>query len=211
MKFSLKPLLLAACMTAGLTATGLAQASLGAWVQDKALGLEQYRAGLTTSMVTVDGHDIKVFTRHLDSAEPCIVMIHGFTARGAHWFRMAQKMPDDRCVIALDLPDAPDAQARLDKIGQGVRYIGCDLGKLEELEVMAKALPWSIMLIGITQVLAAIGKGAMARFASMRDVATLLGELILATLALLTGRARFDRADTWAVVCGRTTSIGGWR
>jgi NAD(P)-dependent dehydrogenase (short-subunit alcohol dehydrogenase family) len=43
-------------------------------------------------------------------------------------------------VIALDLPDAPDAQARLDKIGAGVRYIGCDLGKLTELEAMAKAL-----------------------------------------------------------------------
>ncbi|MEK6789763.1 MAG: alpha/beta hydrolase [Pseudomonadota bacterium] len=109
MKFSLKALLLASCMTAGLSATGLAQASLGAWVQDKALGLEQYRAGLTTSMVSVDGHDIKVFTRHLDSSEPCIVMIHGFTARGAHWFRMAQKMPDDRCVIALDLPGFGDS------------------------------------------------------------------------------------------------------
>ncbi|MES3041568.1 MAG: alpha/beta hydrolase [Pseudomonadota bacterium] len=105
MKFSLKTLLLAA----GLTATGVAQASLGVWVQDKALGLEQYRAGLTTSMVSVDGHDIKVFTRHLDNSAPCLVMIHGFTARGAHWFRMAQKMPEDRCVIALDLPGFGDS------------------------------------------------------------------------------------------------------
>ena len=43
-------------------------------------------------------------------------------------------------VIALDLPDAPDAQARLDKIGAGVRFIGCDLGKLDALESMAKVL-----------------------------------------------------------------------
>lgn len=48
--------------------------------------------------------------------------------------------------------------------------------------------------------LAAIGKGALSRFAAVKEVATLLGELILATLALLRGRARFDRADTWAVV-----------
>ncbi len=109
MKLSLKTLLLGTCLTVGLTATNLAQASLGAWVQDKALGLEQYRADLTTSMVTVDGHDIKVFTRHLDSSEPCIVMIHGFTARGAHWFRMAQKMPAERCIIALDLPGFGDS------------------------------------------------------------------------------------------------------
>lgn len=105
MKFSLKTLVLAA----GITATGLAQASLGAWVQDKALGLEQYRAGLTTRMIKIDGHDIKVFTRQLDSSEPCIVMIHGFTARGAHWFRMAQKMPAERCIVALDLPGFGDS------------------------------------------------------------------------------------------------------
>jgi len=48
--------------------------------------------------------------------------------------------------------------------------------------------------------LAALGKGALSRFESVRDVATLLGELVLATFALLRGRARFDRADTWAVV-----------
>ena len=48
--------------------------------------------------------------------------------------------------------------------------------------------------------LATVGKGALSRFAAVKEVATLLGELILATFALLRGRARFDRADTWAVV-----------
>lgn len=48
--------------------------------------------------------------------------------------------------------------------------------------------------------LAALGKAALSRFAVVKEVATLLGELILATLALLRGRARFDKADTWAVV-----------
>ena len=48
--------------------------------------------------------------------------------------------------------------------------------------------------------LAAVGRDALARFAALREVATLLGELILAVLALLRGSARFDRADTLAVV-----------
>ncbi len=48
--------------------------------------------------------------------------------------------------------------------------------------------------------LAAVGKAALSRFETLHGVATLLGELILATLAMLRGRSRFDRADTWAVV-----------
>ena len=36
--------------------------------------------------------------------------------------------------------------------------------------------------------LAALGKAALSRFAAVKEVATLLGELILATLALLRGR-----------------------
>lgn len=81
-----------------------AQASLGNWVQDSALGLEQHFANLTRSTYRVDDHDIVVFSRHTDSAEPCIVMIHGFTARAAHWFRMAKALPAERCIIAMDLP-----------------------------------------------------------------------------------------------------------
>ena len=48
--------------------------------------------------------------------------------------------------------------------------------------------------------LAALGKEALSRLEMLRSVATLLGELILATIALLRGRARFDRTDTWAVM-----------
>lgn len=48
--------------------------------------------------------------------------------------------------------------------------------------------------------LAALGKAALSRFEMLQGVATLLGELILAAIALLRGRARFDHADTWAVV-----------
>lgn len=87
-----------------LTLASSAQASLGGWVQETALGFEQYKAGLERSSYRVDDHDIVVFSRHSDSAEPCIVMIHGFTARAAHWFRMAKDLPAERCVIAMDLP-----------------------------------------------------------------------------------------------------------
>lgn len=48
--------------------------------------------------------------------------------------------------------------------------------------------------------LAAIGKNTVVRLESAREVATLVGEIILAFIALLRGRARFDRADSWAVV-----------
>jgi NAD(P)-dependent dehydrogenase (short-subunit alcohol dehydrogenase family) len=37
-------------------------------------------------------------------------------------------------VIALDLPDAPGARATLDGIAPGVRFFGCDLNDLVELE-----------------------------------------------------------------------------
>lgn len=81
-----------------------AHAGLGLWLQEKALGLEQQLAGLQTRQVTVEDHDIPVFVRHLESGQPCAVLVHGFTARGAHWFRLARHLPDARCVITLDLP-----------------------------------------------------------------------------------------------------------
>lgn len=81
-----------------------AQASFGGWLQDAALGLEQRLAGLERTTIRIDNHDIVVFSRHTDSIEPCIVMIHGFTARAAHWFRMAKALPSERCIIAMDLP-----------------------------------------------------------------------------------------------------------
>lgn len=43
-------------------------------------------------------------------------------------------------VIALDRPDAPDAQAVLDAIAPGVRFFGCDLNDLAGLESAATAL-----------------------------------------------------------------------
>jgi len=48
--------------------------------------------------------------------------------------------------------------------------------------------------------LAALGRDALARFTTLREVATLLGEVILALGRLLRGKARLDIADTWAVV-----------
>lgn len=48
--------------------------------------------------------------------------------------------------------------------------------------------------------LAALGRGALARFGAVREVATLVGEVILATGRLLRGKARYDRADALAVV-----------
>ena len=43
-------------------------------------------------------------------------------------------------VIALDRPDAPDPEQTLNAIAEGVRYVGCDLNDLAELEGRATAL-----------------------------------------------------------------------
>ncbi|WP_406020573.1 SDR family oxidoreductase [Nocardioides sp. NBC_00850] len=43
-------------------------------------------------------------------------------------------------IIALDRPDAPDAQKILDAIAPDVRFVGCDLGDLQELEKTATEL-----------------------------------------------------------------------
>ncbi|MDP3856169.1 MAG: ABC transporter permease [Stagnimonas sp.] len=48
--------------------------------------------------------------------------------------------------------------------------------------------------------LAALGRDALRRFSTLHEVATLLGEVILAFARLLRGKARYDAADTWAVV-----------
>ncbi|TDO51680.1 NAD(P)-dependent dehydrogenase (short-subunit alcohol dehydrogenase family) [Kribbella sp. VKM Ac-2527] len=43
-------------------------------------------------------------------------------------------------IIALDVPDAPDAQQTLDRIAEGIRFFGADLNDLATLENKATAL-----------------------------------------------------------------------
>lgn len=100
----LKLLRLSSLLLGLMVITSPAQASLGTWVAETALSLEQHSANLERHTYRVDNHDIVVFSRHTDSQQPCIMMIHGFTARAAHWFRMAKAMPAERCIIAIDLP-----------------------------------------------------------------------------------------------------------
>ncbi len=109
MKRCLPSLLSTGLLLTGLLFHATAQASFGAWAEEKALGLEQRLAGLDARRVTVGDHDWQIFTRNLDSKSPCIVMVHGFTARGAHWFRMARKLPEQRCIVAVDLPGFGDS------------------------------------------------------------------------------------------------------
>lgn len=96
--------LLAASLLSPVAHAEFSEAGFGRWLQDAGLGLEQRLAGLETRDVQVGDQRWHLFTRQLDSAKPCIVMVHGFTARGAHWFRMARRLPDDRCLIVVDLP-----------------------------------------------------------------------------------------------------------
>jgi len=47
---------------------------------------------------------------------------------------VARYIEEGANVIALDRPDAPDAQNILDGIAEGIRFFGCDLNDLAELE-----------------------------------------------------------------------------
>lgn len=53
---------------------------------------------------------------------------------------VARYVEEGANVIALDRPDAPGAQKVLDDIAKGIRFFGCDLGNLSELETKASAL-----------------------------------------------------------------------
>jgi NAD(P)-dependent dehydrogenase (short-subunit alcohol dehydrogenase family) len=53
---------------------------------------------------------------------------------------VARYAEEGATVIALDRPDAPDAQKILDGIAEGIRFFGCDLNDLEELESEATTL-----------------------------------------------------------------------
>lgn len=134
MKLRMQSLLSAGLLLAGLMFNPSAHASFGAWAEEKALGLEQRLAGLETRQVTVGDHDWVIFTRNLDSKDPCIVMVHGFTARAAHWFRMARKLPEQRCIIAVDLPGFGDSTFR-----PTAAYTPAD--QADRLSALLKALP----------------------------------------------------------------------
>jgi NAD(P)-dependent dehydrogenase (short-subunit alcohol dehydrogenase family) len=53
---------------------------------------------------------------------------------------VARYAEEGATVLALDLPSLPDAQKTLNAIAPGIRFIGCDLGNLAELETTATAL-----------------------------------------------------------------------
>lgn len=91
-----------------------AQASVGAWLQEKALGLEQSLADLERRDIQIDDHLIPTFVRNLDSDEPCAILVHGFTARAAHWFRLARHLPKEKCVVAMDLAGFGEATFHAD-------------------------------------------------------------------------------------------------
>lgn len=91
-----------------------AHASVGAWVQEKALGLEQSLAGLERRDIQIDDHLIPTYVRNLDSNEPCAILVHGFTARAAHWFRLTRHLAKDKCVVTMDLAGFGEATFHAD-------------------------------------------------------------------------------------------------
>ena len=53
---------------------------------------------------------------------------------------VARYAEEGAAVIALDRPDAANPQETLDAVAEGVRYVGCDLNDLTDLESRATAL-----------------------------------------------------------------------
>lgn len=115
----------------------LAPAPVGAWLYAANARLEATLAGLEEQERRVDGVRWRYFIRHGDTPGPCAVLIHGFTAEAANWFRLAMRLDRDRCLIVPDLPgfggsDAPpglsyaipDQTARLQAFLRAVRPQG---------------------------------------------------------------------------------------
>ncbi len=126
-------LALSSALIAALLLPLSAHASVGAWVQEQALAFEQSLANLERQDIQIDDHVIPTYVRHLDSNEPCAVLVHGFTARAAHWFRLARHLPKQRCVITMDLAGfgeatfhadgAYDATTQADRIAKLLRTL----------------------------------------------------------------------------------------
>lgn len=100
--------------TGGMVAAGLglllgwalwlAPAPVGAGLYAANVRLEAALAGLAARERVVDGVRWHYYVRHADRDGPCAVLVHGFTAEAANWFRLAMRLDRDRCLIVPDLP-----------------------------------------------------------------------------------------------------------
>jgi abhydrolase domain-containing protein 6 len=101
-------------LTGLLLALGLttAHASVGGFLYEHNRAFEAWLAGLDEHRLTVNGVSWHYYARHTERAETCLVLVHGFTAEAANWFRFALRLDRDRCLIVPDLPGFGESDYR---------------------------------------------------------------------------------------------------
>lgn len=120
--------------TLGLTT--LSHASVGQFLYETNRSMEAWLAGLEKHTRQVGDTEWHYYTRNLNKTD-CTVLVHGFTAEAAHWFRFARKLLPSRCLIIPDLPGfgessydpandyhIPRQTKRLDMLLQAVKPTG---------------------------------------------------------------------------------------
>lgn len=84
--------------------TTSAQAAIGSWLYETNLAMEAWLADLEEQSVTVGEDQWHYYVKGSGRQhQECTVLVHGFTAEAAHWFRFARHL-DDACIIVPDLP-----------------------------------------------------------------------------------------------------------
>lgn len=86
-----------------LCLTTLTHASVGQFLYETNRSMEAWLAGVEKHSQQIGDTEWHYYIRNLDKPN-CTVLVHGFTAEAAHWFRFARKLQPSRCLIIPDLP-----------------------------------------------------------------------------------------------------------
>jgi len=78
--------------------------SFGSWLFDKNTSVEAWLAGVEPQQIKVADDEWHYYVKTEQAQhDECTVLVHGFTAEAAHWFRFAKYL-DSECMIIPDLP-----------------------------------------------------------------------------------------------------------
>lgn len=84
-------------------------------VYDMVMGMERRQAGLEPSILKADDFEIAICESKGRGERPALVMVHGFGANKAVWFRCCRHLKDDFHLIAIDLPGHGESSKYMDK------------------------------------------------------------------------------------------------
>ena len=88
--------------------------SLGSWLFDKNTRFEAWLADVAANQTKVGDDEWHYYVKAGQEKHPtCTVLVHGFTAEAAHWFRFAKYLDSD-CLIIPDLPAHGHSPYKLD-------------------------------------------------------------------------------------------------